>query len=103
MKDPAASLRYIGFKAHSDGGRRLNFSFARPDKTLQLISVEAPQNLFSGPHQMAIQECAGICYETLKCVVADCSDVFPASICLTASDVAKHRKPSKTSGHPRTP
>jgi hypothetical protein len=97
MRDPAASLRYLGFQALTNGGRRLNFSFTRPDKAQQTISVEASNDLFSGPDHMAIQECAGICYETLKRLVADWVDTFPASIRLTLADVTQHRKPGKTS------
>ena len=95
MRDAAASLRYLGFQALSNGGRRLNFSFTRPDKTLHMISVDASQDLFSGPNHMAIQECAGICYETLKRLVIGWVDTFPASVRLTLADIAQHRKPGK--------
>jgi len=98
MRDPSASIRYLGFQALSNGGRRLNFSFMRPDGSLQIISVEAPHDLFSGPNHMAIQECAGICYETLKCRVSGSNDSFPPSIRLTLADIAEHRKPTKSSG-----
>jgi len=96
MRDPAASIRYLGFQALSNGGRLLNFSFAGPDRVLQTISVEASCDLFSGPGHMAIQECAGICYETLKLFVSGCVDPVPASIRLTLADVAQHRKPGKS-------
>jgi hypothetical protein len=43
MKDPKVTIRYIGFQALSDGSRRFDFSFGRPDSSLQLISVEARQ------------------------------------------------------------
>jgi hypothetical protein len=96
MKDPKSTVRYLGFHALKDGGRRLDFSFSGPDASLKLISVEAPHDLFSGPNQIAIQECPGICYETLKCRVIDCcSGDVPAAISLTAADVAQHRKPAK--------
>ena len=96
MRDPAASIRYLGFQALSTGGRRLNFSYTSADRAQQTISVDASNDLFSGPDQMAIQECAGICYETLKCLVASWVDTFPASIRLTFADVAQHRKPVKS-------
>jgi hypothetical protein len=98
MKDPSASLRYLGFQSLSNGGRRLNFSFTRSDKTLQAISVDASRELFSGPDHMAIQECAGICYETLKSRVSGCGDTFPASVKLTLADIVQHRKPGKSAG-----
>jgi hypothetical protein len=98
MRDPSAGIRYLGFQALSSGGRRLNFSFMLPDKSVQMISVEAPQALFSGTDPMAIQECAGICYETLKCRVSSSTDTFPPSIRLTLADIAQHRKPRKPPG-----
>ena len=97
MKDPKSTVRYLGFQVLLDGTRRLDFSFCRRDASLQLISIEAPNDLFSGAEHMAIQECAGICYETLKCVVG-CSETVPAFIRLTPADVAQHRKPAKTAG-----
>jgi hypothetical protein len=98
MRDISASVRYLGFQALSNGGRRLNFCFTRPDRSQQMISVEARQDLFSGPGRMAIQECASICYETLKSRVSSASEAFPRSIKLTADDIAQHRKPAKSPG-----
>ena len=97
MKDPKSTVRYLGFQVLLDGTRRFDFSFCRRDASLQLISIEAPHDLFFGSDHMAIQECAGICYETLKCVVGG-SEIVPASMRLTSADVAQHRKPAKTAG-----
>ena len=98
MKDPKSTVRYLGFQALQNGSRRFDFSFSAPDASLKLISIEAPYDLFSGPNQIAIQECAGICYETLKCRVIGCSGNVPAAISLTSADVAQHRKPAKIAG-----
>src|SRR5262245_38615616 len=98
MKDPKSTVRYLGFQALKDGGRRFDFSFSGPDASLKLISVAAAHDLFSGPNQIAIQECAGICYETLKCRLIGCSGTVPASIILTSADVAQHRRPVKIAG-----
>ena len=98
MKDPKSTIRYLGFQPLKGGSRRFDFSFSGPDASLKLISVEAPYGLFSGPNQIAIQECAGICYETLKCRVIGCSGNVPAAISLTSADVAQHRKPAKIAG-----
>jgi hypothetical protein len=102
MKDPKSTVRYLGFQALSDGSRRFDFSFSDPDASVHLISVDASFELFSGPDHITLQECAGICYETLKSRVVEYSGTVPASICLTAADVAQHRKPAKTTpgGHP---
>lgn len=96
MKDPKSSVRYLGFHALPNGSRRLDFSFARPDRSVQMISIEATHDLF-GPGHMAIQDCVGICYETLKGRIAGGSEAFPASIRLTPADIAQHRRPSKGS------
>jgi hypothetical protein len=99
MRDPKPTvrhLRYLGFQVLSDGTRLLEFSFENADTSVQLISVQASYVLFSGPDHIAIQECPGICYETLKCRVDSCSELVPASIELTAADVAQHRKHPKT-------
>jgi hypothetical protein len=98
MKDPKSTIRYLGFQALKDGSRRFDFSFSGPDASLKLISVEAPHELFSGPDHIAIQEGAGICYETLKYRVVGSSGTVPASISLTSADVAQHRRPAKIAG-----
>jgi hypothetical protein len=98
MKDPNPTVRYLGFQALPDGSRRFDFSFLRSDASLQMISVKAPFDLFSGPSHMAIQECAGICYETLKCRIVGCLGTVPPSISLTSADVAQHRRPAKIAG-----
>jgi hypothetical protein len=95
LKEPKVTVRYLGFQALSDGSRRFDFSFSGTDGSLQIINVEAPYILFSGPDRMAIQECAGICYETLKCRVVGCSETVPASISLTSADITQHRKPAR--------
>ncbi|HLH29870.1 MAG TPA: hypothetical protein VKY31_01620 [Terriglobia bacterium] len=98
MKDPKVSVRYLGFHAMSDGGRRFDFSFSSPDASEHLISVQAPHDLFVGPEHMNIQECPGICYETLKCHLVGTSEAVPVSICLTSADVAEHRRVGKIAG-----
>ena len=103
MKDAKVVVRYLGFQAMSDGSRRFDFSFSGPDASEQVISVDAPHELFAGQDHMSIQECPGICYETLKCHVAGCSATFPGSISLTSADVAQHRRPGKTIGRRPNP
>ena len=97
MKEPKVNVRYLGFQALSDGSRRFDFSFSGSDADQHVISVDAAPDLFTGPDHMSIQECPGICYETLKCHVAECLTV-PVSISLTPADVAQHRKSGKTAG-----
>jgi hypothetical protein len=99
MREPKVVVRYMGFHSMSDGGRRFDFSLSGPDESQHVISVEAAHGLFAGPDHMSIQECPGICYETLKCHVAQCTATVPLSISLTSADVAQHRKLGKTAGH----
>ena len=103
MKDPKSTVRYLGFHALKDGSRRFDFSFSGPDASLKLISVEAPYDLFFGPNRIAIQECAGICYETVKCRVIGCPGTVPAAISLTSADVAQHRRLAKIAGRRPNP
>jgi hypothetical protein len=80
----------------------LKFSFSGLDGSQQFVSIEAPACLFSGPDHIAIQECAGICYETLKHRVIGSTGILPATISLTSADVVQHRRPAKTTGRPRS-
>ena len=96
MKDPRISVRYLGFKALGNGGRQLDFSFARSDGSIEQISVTAVSALFGGPDGITIQECPAICYETLKCYAQEAEDTLPESITLTPADIAQHRKYLKT-------
>src|SRR5690242_3683103 len=51
MKDSKSTVRYLGFQALTDGSRRFDFSFSGRDALLlQLISIEAPHELFHGPN-----------------------------------------------------
>lgn len=99
MAAPKVSVRYLGFQAMSDGSRRFEFSFSGPDASQHTISVDASHDLFAGPGHMSIQECPGICYETLKCHMADHSTQVPVSINLTAGDIAQHRKTERPAVH----
>lgn len=103
MREPKVIVRYLGFQTMLDGSRRLDFSFSAADATQHVISVEASHDLFAGPDHMSIQECPGICYETLKCHIAGCSATVPASISLTSADVAQHRRSGRTVGRRPNP
>jgi hypothetical protein len=97
MKDSKSTIRYLGFKALQDGSRRFDFSLSRFDGSLQVVSVEAHRMLLSGPNPIALQECAAICYETLKSRVGS-SGTLPSAMSLTSADVAQHRRPVKVAG-----
>jgi hypothetical protein len=90
MKAERFTVRYLGFQPLPQGGRRLNFSVTDPAEDIRTIFVDASSALFSGPSQLAIQECAGICSEVIRSVVT-AADPLPAQLQLTAVDVAKYR------------
>jgi hypothetical protein len=102
MKDPKTTLRYLGFRTLPSGARCLDFSLGDSEAVLRKITVEAPKDLFSGPERVSLQECAGICYETLKCRVIGALVTVPSVISLTSSDVSQHRKHGKSSGRAAT-
>ena len=91
MKDKA-TVRYLGYRTLTDGGRGFSFSLAIIGGEQTVVTIEAPVDLFQGPDRMAIQEGAGICYETLRCRVESEPDSPPARFRLTSADVAQHRK-----------
>jgi hypothetical protein len=95
MSDPKAMIRYLGYRANHDGGREFEFSYAFGAAKPAMITIAASSTFFQGVDRIAIQEAAGICYETLKCRLQaeplSTSDRFD----LTAIDVAQHRKLAK--------
>ena len=76
----------------SDGGRGFDFSCAQVGVETLLITIEAPIELFTGPDRIALQEGAGICYETLKSRVETDEKRPPSRFTLRTADVAQHRK-----------
>jgi hypothetical protein len=98
MKDMKASVRYLGFRAVSGGGRQLDFSFSGADAAQRSISVNIASTLLLGPDRMNVQDCAAICFEMLKTRLEDLPDRTPASINLTPADIAQHRKPARSGG-----
>jgi hypothetical protein len=98
MNDSRSTVRYPGYRSLRDGGRGFDFSRARGAASSTLITIDVSPTLFEGPNRTAIQEAAGIRYETLKCRLetepACTSDRFD----LTPSDVAQHRKITRAPG-----
>jgi hypothetical protein len=94
MKDKGA-LRYVGYRTLTDGGRGFDFSFAATGGQTTMFTIDAHIDLFRGPDRIAIQEGAGICYETLRVLVETDSDSPPPRFRLTSADVAQHRRLTK--------
>jgi hypothetical protein len=97
MKDKV-TVRYLGYKTLADGGRGFDFSVALIGEEAKLFTIEAAADLFRGPDRIAIQEGAGICYETLRSRI-DTDPTIPAhAFTLNSTDVARHRKTTKPVG-----
>jgi hypothetical protein len=91
MSDPKSTVRYLGYRSMSNGGRRFDFSCVLGTAKPILITIEAACGLFLGPDRIALQEAAGICYETVKChLKTDPTSTFDR-LDLTPADVAQHR------------
>jgi hypothetical protein len=90
MKD-SSTVRYIGYSTLPDGGRRFDFSCALGSAKTSIVTIDAPIAFFRGPDQIAIQEAAGICYETLRLRLQSHEASPPSRFDLTAADIAQHR------------
>jgi hypothetical protein len=97
MKDKA-TVRYLGYKALDDGGRGFDFSVALIGEEAKVITIEASADLFRGPGRIAIQEGAGICYETLRSRIETDPTMPAQALRLNVADVARHRKATKPVG-----
>ena len=95
MSEYKSTIRYLGYRSLPDGGREFDFSFGVGGAKATLVTVDAPIVFFQGPDQIAIQEAAGICYETLKFRFQTHETSPPARFDLTAADVAQHRRSLK--------
>src|SRR5689334_12408632 len=90
-----STIRYLGYRTLPDGGREFDFSFALGSSKTTVVTVDAPIAFFRGPDQIAIQEAAGICYETLKFRFPIYEVSPPERFDLTMADVAQHRRSRK--------
>jgi len=97
MKDKA-TVRYLGYRALADGGRRFDFSVALIGEEAKVITIEASADLFRGAARIAIQEGAGICYETLRSRIETDPTIPAHALRLNLTDVALHRKTTKPVG-----
>ena len=92
------TVRYLGYRTLADGGRAFDFSVALIGEETKLIAIEASADLFRGPDRIAIQEGAGICYETLRSRIDANSTIPDPAFSLNSVDVAQHRKTTKPIG-----
>jgi len=95
MHDHKSTIRYLGYRSLADGSREFEFSFALGSEKPVLVTIDAPIAFFRGPECMAIQEAAGICYETLKFRLSAQEASPPDRFDLTAGDIAQHRPARK--------
>jgi hypothetical protein len=86
------TIRYLGYRTLPDGGREFDFSFEMSGVAATTVTIDAPITFFRGAGQIAIQEAAGICYETLKSRLQTDQATPPSLFNLTEADVAQHRQ-----------
>jgi hypothetical protein len=90
------TIRYLGFKCATDGGRQLGFSVdedAAPATTL-LITISGA--LFTGPERISFQDAALICCTKLReDVEAGVIHTSSEEIRLTNIDVAQYREQTR--------
>jgi hypothetical protein len=98
MSDSKSTVRYLGYRSLQDGGRGFEFSCAQGAEKASMVTIDASPAFFQGPNRIAIQEAAGICYETLKSRIHENSTFAPDRFDLTSADIAQHRKVSKSFG-----
>ena len=101
MNNSKSTVRYVGYRSLHDGGRGFDFSCALGTAKPTVITIEASSAFFQGPERIALQEAAGICYETLKCRLQTDPESPPDRFDLTSVDIAQHRKITKASGSRR--
>jgi hypothetical protein len=98
MSDPKLTVRYLGYQSSIGGGRNFEFSCALGVAKARVLVIQASPAFFRGPDRIALQEAAGICYETLKCRLEGDAGISADTFDLTAADVARHRKIPGASG-----
>ena len=98
MNGPKSTIRYLGYRTLPDGAREFDFSFETGGAEATIVTIDAPIALFRGREQIAIQEAAGICYETLRFRLQASEASPPVRFDLTAADVAQHRRSQKGPG-----
>ena len=97
MSDSKLAVRYLGYRSLNDGGRGFEFSCALGAAEPTVVIIEASSAFFQGVDRIALQEAAGICYETLKYRLQTNPMSTSDRIDLTSADVAQHRKVTRTS------
>ena len=98
MNGPKSTIRYLGYRTLPDGAREFDFSFETGGAEATIVTIDAPIIFFRGPDQIAIQEAAGICYETLRFRLQGSEASPPSRFDLTAADIAQHRRSGRDRG-----
>ena len=98
MSGHGSTIRYLGYRTLPDGGREFDFSLELSGAQANIVTIDAPIAFFQGPDHIAIQEAAGICYETLRFRLQTFEASPPSRFDLTAADIAQHRQSQKRPG-----
>ena len=91
--DSKQNIRYLGFEATSDGGRRFEFSITASGQLSTRVSLNIPAPAFAGANRITFQESAKICYEKIRILLEANAAVavLPPHIYVTGEDIARLR------------
>jgi hypothetical protein len=91
IKDTKQNIRYLGFEASADGGRRFDFSLTGVGQGSTRVSMDIPGLMFSGANRISYQESAKICYEKLRFLLEQQEILEPLRVRLTVEDIERFR------------
>ncbi len=91
--DSPQNIRYLGFEATADGGRRFAFSITESGRPSTRITIDIPAPAFAGANRITYQESAKICYEKVRLLLEanPAAVVLPPQVHLTCEDIARLR------------
>ena len=103
-KEPRQNIRYLGFEATPDGGRRFDFSITAQGQNSVRVTLDIPGLAFTGENRIGYQESAKICYEKLRGMLeSDCLSTIsvPLHIHITREDIARLRHVPRGRARPK--
>lgn len=91
INDTRQNIRYRGFEATQDGGRRFDFSITSARQEATRVSLDIPAPMFTGTNRISYQGSAKICYEKVRALLETQQVREPLNIRLTVEDIAQFR------------
>ena len=101
-KKDGKNIRYIGFEATSDGGRRFDFSITAVGQPSTHVTLAIPGVAFTGENRISYQESAKICFEKLQTLIeSDAPIAERLHIDVSGDDIARFRKVPRGQAKPK--